>query len=106
VSANTVAFASSLVNAQAGTKINLTSQGTSGAVNTFTPTSIAGATVKLQKSNDGTSWADEGSSTNITADAVLWLEKADPTANYMRLAFTITAGRFSTSNTIVVKGPN
>lgn len=106
VDANTVAFASSLANAEAGTKINLTSQGSDGAVNTFTPTSIAGASVKLQKSNDGTNWSDEGSATNIIADAVIWLEKVNPSGRYMRLTFTITAGRMNCSSAILVKGPN
>lgn len=111
LTANTVSFASSLALAQAGTAIALTDTGTDAAVNTFTSTSIAGATVKLQKSNDDPSsipanWSDEGSATNITVDANLWLEKINPTGNWMRLAFTITAGRLSTSNTIVVKGPN
>lgn len=111
VDANTVQFASSLANALAGTEIDITDTGADASVNTFTSTSIAGATVKLQKSNDDlnsspTNWSDEGSATNITADANLWLEKINPTGNWMRLAFTITAGRISTSNTIVVKGPN
>ncbi len=104
-------FASSLALAQAGTALEITDTGTDAGVNTFTSTSIAGGTVKLQKSNDGlgaspVNWSDEGSATNITADANLWLEKINPTGNWMRLAFTITAGRFSTSNEIVVKGLN
>lgn len=109
LTANTVQFASSLALAQAGTALVLTDTGTDNAVNTFTPTSIAGATVKLQKSNDSlnsppVNWTDEGSATNITVDANLWLEKVNPTGNWMRLVYTITAGRFSTASTIVVKG--
>jgi hypothetical protein len=108
VDANTISLASTLANAIAEIPVPvvLTNQGSSGAVNTFTPTSIAGASVKLQKSNDGATWSDEGSATNITVDANIWLEKVNPTGRYMRLAFAITAGRFSASNTIVVKGPN
>lgn len=112
LTANTVQFASSLALAQAGTALPLTDTGTDAAVNTFTSTSIAGGTVKLQKSNDSlnipassvTNWSDEGSATNITADANLWLEKVNPTGNWMRLVFAITAGRYSSSNSIVVKG--
>lgn len=111
INANTIQLASSLANAQAGTPINLTSQGSSGAVNTFTPTAIAGASVILQKSCDApdvspTNWSDEGSASNITVDANVYLEKINPTGNWMRLKFVITAGRMSSSNTIVVKGPN
>lgn len=114
VDANTVAFATSLANAQAGTKVNITDTGADNSVNTFTATSIAGASVILQKSNDSpnivasavANWSDEGSATNITADANVWLEKVNPTGNWMRLKYVITAGRYSSSATIVVKGPN
>lgn len=104
VDANTIKFASSLANALAGTAIDITDQGSSGATNTFTPTAIAGANVKLQKSNDGTNWSDEGSATNITATGLVYLEKINPTALYMRLAFTLTAGQMNSSNVYVVKG--
>jgi len=103
---STVGFATSLANALAGTLVNITSQGASASVNTFTPTSIAGANVKLQKSNDGTNWSDDGSATNITADGLVWLENTAPTALYARLAFTLTAGSLSASSVYVVKGPN
>lgn len=111
LTANTVQFATSLENALAGTEVEITDEGADDSVNTFTSTSIAGATVKLQKSNDDlnaspVNWTDEGSATNITADANLWLEKVNPSGNWMRLVYTITAGRFSTDSTIVVKGPN
>lgn len=104
VDANTVQFASSLVLALAGTAIDLTTQGTGN--DTFTPTALAGATVKLQKSNDGTNWSDEGSATNITVDGLVWLEKEFPQALYMRVSYTLTAGSLSASNVYVVKGPN
>lgn len=104
VDANTVKFASSLANALVPTAVDITNVGV--GTNTFTPTAISGASVKLQKSNDGSNWADEGSATTITADAVVWLEKVDPTAIYMRTQFTLTAGRLSSSNLYVVKGPN
>lgn len=106
VDANTIAFASSLVNAQAGTKIDLTDQGSSGAVNTYTATALAGATVKLQKSMDAITWADEGSATNITVDATVFLEKIAPCAKYMRTVYTLTAGSVSAVNQSVVKGLN
>lgn len=104
VDANTVKFATSLANALAGTSIDLTAQGS--GTNTFTPTALAGATVKLQKSNDGTLWSDEGSATTISASQLSFLEKINPTTLYMRLAFTLTAGQLTSSNLYVVKGPN
>jgi hypothetical protein len=104
VDANNIKFASSLVLAQAGTAIDLTDQGSSGAVNTFTPTSIAGGTIKLQQSNDNSNWVDLGSATNITVDANIGLEKDRPTMRYVRPYITLTAGHISASLQILVKG--
>lgn len=104
VDANTIGFASSLANALIGTKIDLT--GVGSGTNTVVITALAGATVKLQKSNDGTNWSDEGSATTISATSLNWLEKADPTGLWMRVAFTLTAGQMTSSNVFVVKGPN
>lgn len=109
VDANTVQFASSLANALAGTFIDLTTQGTGN--DTFTPTAIAGGTAILQMSSDSlnitpTNWNDEGSSQNITATGVLVFKKVNPEGNWMRVKFTITAGRMISANTILVKGPN
>lgn len=104
VDANTVQFASSLANALAETEIDITDTGADNSVNTFTATSIAGANVKLQKSNDNSNWSDEGSATNITADGLIYLEKIDPTAKYMRTQFTLTAGSMSSTQTYIVKG--
>jgi hypothetical protein len=106
VDANTIKVATSLANALLGTALNITGQGTVAATNTFTPTAIAGGSVKLQKSNDGTNWSDEGSATNITADGLVWLEKIDPCGLFMRLQFTLTAGQMSVSSVVVTKGYN
>lgn len=105
VTADTFKLATSLANALAGTAINITTNGT--GTQTFTPTSIAGATVKLQKSNtpsDANSWVDEGSATTITADSYNFLEKVDPSAKAMRVAYTLTAGSLSATNYIIGKG--
>ena len=105
VTANTLKVATSLALALAGTAVDITGQGTVAATNTFTPTAIAGANVKLQKSNDGVTFSDEGSATNITVTATIWLEKTDPAAIYMRLAYTLTAGQMICSALYAVKGP-
>jgi len=111
VDANTIQLASSLANAEAGTAIDLTNQGSSGATNTFTPTSLAGASVIVQQSCDPTdttpsTWSDEGSATTISGSANVLLKIAQPYGNWARIKYTITAGRMSAVNTIVVKGPN
>jgi hypothetical protein len=95
VDADTYKLAESLVLALAGTAVDITDQGTDGATHTFTPTALAGGSIKLQKSNDGSNWSDEGSATNITADATVWLEKDKPGFRFARVYSTLTAGKMS-----------
>ncbi len=109
VDANTIKLAASYANAIAGTAIDITDQGTAGATHTFTPTSIAGGTIVLQKSNDydpiqnstGT-WDDEVS-TAITADGRIWSSDVDPEYKWARVQFNLTAGRLSASSYVIVK---
>lgn len=103
VNANTIKLASSLVNALAGTSISITNIGS--GTNTVNVTALAGASVKLQQSNDNVNWSDiANTSTNITQTAVIFLEKDRPTFQYVRLFLTLTAGHISLSNAILVKG--
>lgn len=106
VDENTIQFAASLADsiAEPPVPIDITDTGSNGAVNTFTATSIAGGTIKLQQSNDDTNWADLGSATNITADANLYLEKDRPTSKYIRAAITLTAGHVTASLQVLGKG--
>lgn len=102
IDANTFYLATSLANAQAGTKIDITSAGT--GTHTITPTAIAGASVKYQGSADGVNYADLGTSNNITATANFVFEKVDPMINYIRAYYTLTAGQLSVSQITTVKG--
>lgn len=96
VDENTFQFAASLVDAEAGTAIELLDQGSSGAVNTFTLTALAGATVVFQTANNPEGpWVSIGSPTSITVDANLFIEKDRPTYRYIKALFAITAGQFS-----------
>lgn len=112
VDANTVQLAASLADALAGTEVDVTGYGATTSVNTFTPTAVAGANVRLQKSNStkdqidaGTAvWDDEGSATNITADADVWLEKDRPPFKWARVRFTLTAGSLSATSYVLAKG--
>jgi hypothetical protein len=92
---DTYKLAASLADALLGTAIDITDQGTTAATHTFTPTALAGGSIKLQKSNDGSNWSDEGSATNITADATVWLEKDKPGFRFARVYSTLTAGKMS-----------
>lgn len=108
VSASTFKLASSLVNAQAGTAIDITDTGT--GVHTITPTSIAGASVKLQGSMDDSTWADlpikaSGDATksaNITVTANFHLNETDIAVNYIRAYYTLTAGQISVSQIVAL----
>lgn len=95
-------LAASLSDAQAGTAITLADAGVGNQ--TVTPTALAGGSIKLQQSNDAVNWIDLGSSTNITADTVLLLEKDRPTTRYIRVSISLTAGHISADLEILVKG--
>jgi hypothetical protein len=108
--ANTYKLATSLANAQAGTAIDITNQGTSAATHTFTPTSLAGASLTLQKSNNYNPITGTGdfdaveSATSITADADIWISDVDPEYEWCRLSYTLTAGSLSAASYILIKG--
>jgi hypothetical protein len=83
----------------------------SAQVNVSNSQSLSGASAKLQVSNDPVDespsvWTDYGSSQNITTDAALFFEKANPSGNWVRLAFAISSGSFDADSELVVKGPN
>lgn len=93
-----VRFATTLANALAGTVVTITDEGV--GVHTFTPTTLAGASVTFQKTNCsgedldrglGT-WTNIASAANITADGSTWLEVVNPTYRFVRAVFAITAG--------------
>ncbi len=104
LSANTFSLASSLVLAQAGTAIDITDTGT--GTQTITPTALAGASLKLQGSMDGTTYVDlpirasgdASKSANITTSANFYLSEWDMNVNYIRVYYTLTAGQLSVSN--------
>lgn len=105
-----VQFATSLVNALAGTAIDLVDGGTDGATHTFTSTAIAGGSVKPQASHDGLVWADLKSSElaalsqSFTATGnVMW--NFEPAFyGHIRLQYTITAGQITTTTQTLIKG--
>jgi hypothetical protein len=115
IDADTFYLASSLVNAVAGTRIDITTNGT--GTQTVTPTALAGASVKLQACLDDVISAssvffdvpicgtgDASKSQSITATANLSVSDIDPTYNFVRAYYTLTAGQLSISQSILVKG--
>ena len=108
VDANTIKLASSLANAQAGTNVDITSAA-GGGTHTLTPASIAGATLTLQKSNNynpdtaAGDWDAVEAATAITADGDIWIADVDPEYNWVRISYTLTAGKLSASTVLIVK---
>lgn len=102
VDANTIAFASSLVNATAGTKITLSDAGS--GTSTVVVTALASASVKLQKSIDGTNWYDEGSAQTVTATGNFAFNKVDPEWKYYSILVTLASGQLSVTAQYLGKG--
>lgn len=106
VDSDTIQLAESLDDAEAGTFIELTDAGSDNAVNTFTPTALAGATVTFQKSNstDGP-WIDIQSATSVTADGSVIIEQANVSYRYFKVVKAMTAGVFDLRALTLVIGP-
>jgi len=90
-----IKLASSLVNAQAGTAVDITAAAGTGT-HTLTATAIAGGVVKVQGSNDQSNWSDITSATaNITATGVSLINVVDAGYKWARAHVTLTAGRIN-----------
>lgn len=101
-SANAIKVASSLANANAGTAIDITTQGSGN--DTLTPVALAGATAKLQQSINGTDWFDLGSAQNITTTSKLLFSQENPPSKYVKVTYAITAGQLTVSEEFLGKG--
>ena len=111
VSSGVYKLATTLANAIAGTAIDITDAGT--GTHTFTPTALAGASIKLQcGSKDGlafadipiTGTADVTKSVAVTATANAYLYASDLACDYVRSYVTLTAGQLSITLDPRVKG--
>ncbi len=103
---NTIKLASSLSNAEAGTPVDITGQGSSGAVNTVTATALAGASVKFQKSNDRSNWIDIQAATTITVDGNVLLEQPEVSYRWFKAVKGLTSGIFNLKcQTLVIGDP-
>lgn len=102
IDANTFYLATSYANAVAGTHIDITGTGT--GTHTFTPTAIAGGTISLQGSIDGTTFVDiTSSSSNVTATAKFYWNISDTFYPVVRVKYVNTAGVFTSSTTYAAK---
>lgn len=104
VDADTIQLATSLANAEAGIPINITNQGSSGAVNTLTGVALAGATLTFQKSNNGTDWINIQSATSITVDTTVAIQQTDVSYRYFKAVKALTAGSVDIKAYVLVIG--
>lgn len=98
LTADTFQVASTLANAQAGTYVSITDQGS--GTHTFTATSLSG-TVGLYVSVDGTTYFLSGSTTNVTGDVNVLYEATDPAYRYFKVTTAITAGQVTETTKVV-----
>lgn len=102
IDADTFKLASSLANAQAGTAIDISDDGT--GTQTLTPTALAGGSIAYHASIDGSTYVALASATNITGAVNLLVEKIDPAFKYIKCVYTLTAGQLGISQYTMVKG--
>lgn len=96
VDANTIKLASSLVNAQAGTAVNITAIGT--GTHTLTPSALTGGNIKLQESNDlSSTFVDISGSTAAITVTGASIFKPDVRCAYVKIKFDITDGQIDIS---------
>lgn len=111
VNVNTIKLATSLVNALAGTAVNLTAAGS--GTSTFTPTAVnAGMTYEINNyTAEATGlpvesgWYAYQAEIPITADATEWfLVTQTPGFKWLRYVYRIDAGQINSINIVVMKG--
>ncbi len=91
VDANTISLATSLLNALAGTAIDITSQGTTSDA-TLTPASLS-QVIKLQQSADGVTYFDvSGLTVTVTGTGNTLWAVSPVTTQYYQVVVTPTAG--------------
>lgn len=109
VDEDTFQLATSRANALAGTEIDLEDAGT--GTHTITPTALAGGTIKLQKTVDGTNWVDVhddevtggANSQNVTADGGNVWVIPDAMWRQVKLVLAMTAGQLTLAASVVAK---
>lgn len=105
VDSDTIAVGSSLANALAGTRVDITNQGSDGGVGTATAVALAGATVGFYKSNDGSNWELIQTATTITVDGSLMLEQPTFSYRYFKAVKALTAGVVDLKCLVLLVGP-
>ncbi len=101
VDADTIKLATSVVNALAGTAVDLTTVGVTGPFVLTVET--ANVDVILQQSIDGTNWFDLDTENVVAATNILF-GVTNPTGRYLRLYVDITTGQITITSSVLGKG--
>lgn len=92
VDANTVKLAETLEDAFEGIPIDLSDEGSNGALNNLSPEGLEGS-VRLSKSNDGEHWIEVYSAGAGTG--IVMVEEEDVSYQYIKVEKALTAGSFT-----------
>lgn len=98
---DTIKLATSLVNAEAGTAIDLTALGYGTQTLDLTDLNVA---VNMEISIDGEVWDEVGSDVSVTAAGSVSFREKNPEYRYIRLSFAVTAGQININSKILGKG--
>ncbi len=101
---DTIQLATTLVLALAGTAIDLTNEGSNGAVNTVTGVALAGAAVQFYASNDATNWTSIQTATTITVDGSVFLSVPNVAYRYFKAIKSLTSGQVDLKGLVLVIG--
>lgn len=104
VDADTVSFASSLANAQAGTAVDITNEGSSAGVNTVTATALAGDLVIRTALLAAGPWFDACPPQDVTSDTEFLFNLTSPAGRYIALGADLDAGQISVVQSVLGKG--
>jgi len=99
VSATAMKLATSLANAQAGTAINLSTDGT--GTQSIIPLGLTSASFQAQCSNDDSIWVNNGNAQNLTASTTTTILQNinNNGCRYVRMYMNMTSGQVAVSMT-------
>jgi hypothetical protein len=104
LSDSSIQLASSYSNAIAGVFIVLVDEGGIGATNLIEVSALSGASVTLQRSNDGINWINIQAATAITADGSVIFSQPNVTYRYFRAVKALTGGAVDAKVLLLVIG--
>lgn len=103
INANTFYLATSLANANAGTRIDLITNDGAG-VQTITPSALTAATYQIMVSQNGTDYVALAAAVAITVTTNALIQALDPQYSYVQIAYAMTSGALTITQNIQSSG--